>query len=244
MRWRDWRARRRGGATRLTVGQWGGLAVFALLAVLVAVGVGPPRGDGPRVPAARVSQASTVFAALTVVPARPPHDSAYDRGAFGTAWTDASAAPGAGNGCDTRNDILARDLAVSGRVSIDSCPRAVSSGVLTSPYTGRSVVFERGRSSAAVQIDHVVPLAYAWDMGAKDWPRERRTAFANDPANLVAVDGGSNQAKSDAEPAVWMPPLDGFRCQYAVQFVTVLGEYGLPVDEPSRTVLGAALELC
>ncbi|WOC13521.1 hypothetical protein MP11Mi_26240 [Gordonia sp. MP11Mi] len=244
MRWRDWRARRRDGAVRLTIGQWGVVTVFAVLAVVVAVGVGPPRGDAPQVPAARVAQASTVFAALEVVPVRPPHDAAYDRDAFGTAWTDTSDARGSGNGCDTRNDILARDLDVSGQVAIDSCPRAVSSGVLTSPYTGRSVVFERGRSSAAVQIDHVVPLAYAWDMGAKDWPRGLRTAFANDPANLVAVDGGSNQAKSDGEPAVWMPPLDGFRCQYAVQFVTVLGTYHLPVDDPSRVVLAAALDRC
>ncbi|MCF8572304.1 HNH endonuclease family protein [Gordonia sp. HY002] len=244
MRWRDWHARRRRGVVRLTIRQWGALAVFALIALVVAVGVGPPRGNAPRVSAVRVMQARTALAALATLPNRPPHDTAYDRDAFGTAWTDASDAPGAGNNCDTRNDILARDLEVSGQTAITSCPRAVSAGVLTSPYTGRSVVFERGRASAAVQIDHVVPLSYAWDLGAKAWPRARRTRFANDPANLVAVDGPSNQAKSDAEPAVWMPPLDGFHCQYAVQFVTVLHMYGLPVDEPSRAVLFHALAAC
>lgn len=244
MRWRDWRARRRSGRVRLTVTQWSALAVFAVLAVVVAGQVGVPPGSVPRISAAQVAQARAALASLDTLPERPPHDAAYDRDAFGTAWTDASDAPGAGNGCDTRNDILSRDLDVSGQVSVSSCPQAISSGVLTSPYTGRPVVFERGRSSAAVQIDHVVPLSYAWDLGAKTWERSVRTTFANDPANLVAVDGGSNQAKSDAEPAEWMPPLDGFRCQYSVQFVTVLHAYGLPVDEPSRDVLADALAHC
>ncbi|GAA4677495.1 HNH endonuclease family protein [Gordonia humi] len=243
MRWRDWPARRRRGVARLTAKQWSGLSAFAVLTIVVAVSVGLPETARTVAPE-RVREARAALAALSVLPERPPHDTAYDRGTFGSAWTDASDAPGAGNGCDTRNDILARDLEVTGRVPIASCPRAVSSGVLISPYTGRQIVFERGRSSAAVQIDHVVALSYAWDLGAKDWSSTRRTRFANDPSNLLAVDGPSNMDKSDAEPAAWMPPLDGFACQYAVQVVTVLAAYGLPVDDPSRRVLERALAGC
>ncbi len=243
MRWADRHLRRRSGRVRLSTRQWIGLAVFALTSVTVAVGVGPVQ-ERQLVPAAQVAGARKAFGALTVIGARPPHDAGYQREAFGTSWTDDSDAPGSQNGCDTRNDILTRDVAVSGTAATSSCPNAVAAGVLTSPYTGRPVVFERGRTSSAVQIDHIVPLAYAWDMGAVQWRPERRAAFANDPSNLVAVDGGSNQQKSDAEPGRWMPPLRSFHCQYAVQFVLVLARYGLPVDAPSRDVLSRALDSC
>ncbi|WP_132991744.1 HNH endonuclease family protein [Gordonia zhaorongruii] len=243
MRWADRHARRRPGAARLTGRRWAGVAGFAGIAVSVAVGIGPIEDRGT-VPAARIASAQAALAKTAVIAGRPPHDSGYDRDSFGTAWTDRSDARGAGNGCDTRNDILSRDVEVSGRVAIASCPGAVAAGTMTSPYTGRPVVFERGRKSAAVQIDHIVPLSYAWDMGARSWTSLRRIAFANDPSNLVAVDGSSNQAKSDAEPARWMPPLRDFHCQYAVQFALVLHRYGLPVDAPSRGVLADALSRC
>lgn len=243
MRWADRHAHRRTDRVRLTGRQWLGLVVFAAVAVVVAFGVGPVREPHP-VPAAQVDAARRAFGGLRVIGARPPHDSGYQREAFGSAWTDDTQAAGAGNGCDTRNDILARDVRVSGLTSASTCPRAVAAGVLTSPYTGRPVVFERGRGSSAIQIDHIVPLSYAWDMGASRWDADRRATFANDPSNLVAVDGASNQTKSDAEPARWMPTLRSFHCQYAVQFVTVLARYGLPVDAPSKTALGRALESC
>lgn len=243
MRWADRHVTRRPGRVRLTGRQWAGAVLFAAIAIVVAVQVGPVRERHP-VPAEQVAAARSAFEGLRVVQARPPHDDGYRREAFGTAWTDASQAAGAGNGCDTRNDILTRDVEVSGRTAAASCPRAVAAGVLTSPYTGRDVVFERGRSSSAIQIDHIVPLAYAWDMGASGWDAARRVSFANDPSNLVAVDGASNQQKSDAEPARWMPPLRGFHCQYAVQYVSVLARYDLPVDAPSQRVLTAALDSC
>lgn len=157
------------------------------------------------------------------------------------AWTDAVRVPGGGNGCDTRNDVLTRDLRDIRAGPVSSCPHAVLAGELHSPYTGEFVMFRRGSGSSSVQIDHIVPLAYAWDMGAWAWPAELRRDFGNDPANLVAVDARSNQAKSDAEPGRWMPPRHRFRCQYAVQFVVVVRAYGLALDEASRRVLGQAL---
>jgi hypothetical protein len=88
------------------------------------------------------------------------------------------------------------------------------------------------------------PLAYAWDFGARDWTDEMRVRFANDPANLLAVQGQANQDEGDKEPADWMPPDRAFWCQYAVQFVAVLRGYGLPVDAPSATVLRDAAATC
>ena len=154
-------------------------------------------------------------------------------------------APGGHNGCDTRNDILDRDLVDKTYVSIKRCPTAVATGTLLDPYTNAIVPFMRGNQvGAAVQIDHIVPLALAWDLGARNWTDEMRIRFANDPANLLAVQGQANQDKGDGEPAVWMPPNQAFWCQYAVQFVAVLRGYGLPVDAPSAPVLRQATESC
>jgi hypothetical protein len=90
----------------------------------------------------------------------------------------------------------------------------------------------------------VVPLALAWDLGARDWTDELRLRFANDPANLLAVAGQANQDKGDKEPSVWMPPNTAFWCQYAAQFVAVLRGYGWPIDHSSATVLRQAAATC
>jgi uncharacterized protein DUF1524 len=89
-----------------------------------------------------------------------------------------------------------------------------------------------------------VPLALAWDLGARDWTDAMRVRFANDPANLIAVAGQANQDKGDLQPSDWMPPNHAFWCQYAVQFAAVLRGYGLPVDAPSATVLRNAAASC
>ena len=169
----------------------------------------------------------------------------YRRDAFGDAWTDDNSAPGGHNGCDTRNDILDRDLVDKTYVSIKRCPNAVATGTLHDPYTNTTVAFLRGeKTGAAVQIEHIVPLAYAWDQGARFWTDDLRVRFANDPANLVAVQGQANQDKGDKEPALWMPPNEAFHCQYAMQFIAVLRGYGLPVDAPSVPALRQAASTC
>jgi hypothetical protein len=185
-----------------------------------------------------------VLAGVAEVPARTRgYD--YRRAAFGESWTDDNTAPGGHNGCDTRNDILARDLVDKTYVSIKRCPSAVATGTLYDPYTNDTIAFVRGnQTGAAVQIEHIVPLAYAWDQGARNWTDEMRVRFANDPANLLAVQGQVNQDKGDSEPAVWMPPNTAFHCQYSVQFIAVLRGYGLPVDAPSAVVLREAGETC
>jgi hypothetical protein len=224
------------------------LAVVVALAVLVAYQVVGSSGERTQFVAQAdiptVAPGIDVLAGIAEVPVRiRGHD--YRRAAFGESWTDDNPAPGGHNGCDTRNDILDRDLVEKTYVSIKRCPNAVGSGTLHDPYTNATVPFMRGSQvGAAVQIDHIVPLALAWDLGARNWTDDMRLRFANDPANLIAVDGPANQDKGDQEPATWMPPNAAFHCQYAVQFIAVLHGYGLPVDAPSATVLRDAAATC
>jgi hypothetical protein len=191
-----------------------------------------------------VTAGADVLAGVAVIPTRTRgHD--YRRAAFGESWTDDNSAPGGHNGCDTRNDILDRDLIDKVYVDIKRCPSAVATGALHDPYTNAVISFTRGNQvGASVQIDHLVPLALAWDLGARDWTDEMRVRFANDPANLLAVAGGANQDKGDSEPADWMPPNQAFWCQYSVQFAEVLRGYGLPIDQRSAVVLREGAATC
>lgn len=225
------------------------VAIAAVLAVIVAyqtVSVSAERSASfvAQADMPTIAPGVDVLAGIAEIPARVP---AYDyrRAAFGDAWDDDNDAPGGYNGCDTRNDILDRDLIDKTYVSIKRCPTAVGSGTLRDPYTSTTIAFVRGNKiGASVQIDHIVPLALAWDLGARNWTDQMRVRFANDPANLLAVDGPANQSKSAHEPARWMPPNRAFWCQYAVQFAEVLRGYGLPVDTPSAGVLREAAATC
>lgn len=224
------------------------LAALTALTVIVAVQVVGAAGHGrqliARADVPTVAPGADVLAGIVVVPQRQRgYD--YRRAAFGDAWDDDNDAPLGRNGCDTRNDILDRDLVDKSYVSVKRCPHAVATGVLHDPYTNETIAFVRGAQvGAAVQIDHIVPLAYAWDMGARDWPDALRIRFANDPANLIAVAGQANQDKSDQGPAGWMPPNHAFWCQYAMQFIAVARGYGLPVDEASGHELREAAATC
>lgn len=186
------------------------------------------------------------LAALPVVPTRP-HHSGYQRGcgrgqacSFGPAWTDDTTAPGGHNGCDTRNDVLAGQLAHVTYRAGSHC--VVVSGSLHDPYTGQTIAFTKAHASA-VQIDHIVPLALAWDLGANAWPLARREAYANDErVVLLAVSGPANESKADSGPATWLPPDTTYRRTYAARFVAVLSAYHLPVTAPDKSALTAALK--
>lgn len=171
---------------------------------------------------------------------RPPSNERqpnYDRAKFGNGWLDPD-----GNGCDARNDTLARDLT---QTTIDTNGCTVLSGVLKDPYTGKTITFQRGASSsAAVQIDHVVPLAYAWRAGAWKWTDQQRAAFANDPINLLAVDGPSNIGKSDKTIGRWLPPQQSFHCTYTAIYVSVHEKYDLPMDTSDSSAAARIIDGC
>ena len=178
-------------------------------------------------------------AALAALPVRAPASSSgYTREQFGQAWADVDR-----NGCDTRNDVLARDLTgVSFKPGTHDC--LVLSGTLADPYTGTVLAFARGPASTAVQIDHVVALSAAWRTGAQGWSARRREQFANDPANLLAVDGQANQDKGDGDAATWLPPQHGYRCVYVLRQVRVKAAYGLWVTPAERAAIDRQLDRC
>lgn len=159
----------------------------------------------------------------------------YGREQFGDGWSQDI------TGCDTRNRILQRDLR---DVRLDEfC--TVLSGRLADPYTGRSIMFERGETTSDdVQIDHVVALSNAWQTGAQQLPYVRRVAFANDPLNLIAVEGLANQSKSDGDAATWLPPNKDFRCQYVSRQVAVKGKYELWVTLAEKEAIKRVLSKC
>ncbi|MGP4024708.1 HNH endonuclease family protein [Actinomadura sp. 3N407] len=157
----------------------------------------------------------------------------YERDKFGTRWKDIDR-----NGCDQRNDVLARDLADVGKRG--GC--VVMTGSLRDPYTGKEITFAK-KDAAEVQIDHLYPLALAWRMGASRWSEDRREEFANDHGNLLAVWGVPNRQKSDSGPGEWKPQKS-FQCAYAIKYIAVAGKYSLPVTRADHDALQDFLGRC
>ncbi|MDQ0617237.1 HNH endonuclease family protein [Arthrobacter globiformis] len=163
----------------------------------------------------------------------------YDREEFGPAWQDTDH-----NGCDTRNDILARDLTKTTlKPGTNNC--IVLTGSLADPYTATTIAFTRGsKTSSAVQIDHVVALSDAWQKGAQRLSKAQRTVFANDPLNLLAASGPANQQKSDGDAATWLPSSKAYRCPYVARQISVKAKYKLWVTQAERTAMAAVLAQC
>jgi hypothetical protein len=160
---------------------------------------------------------------------------------FGPDWTDEHNGAGGGNDCDTRDDVLAAQLTQV--TTEDGC--VVLTGTLHDPYTGRTIAFSKEKNPYAVQIDHVYPRKYAWDMGAADWTEAQRIDFANDQTlNLIAADGPTNASKGDDGPGAWMPPNEAFHCVYAIRFLRVAITYQLPLTVRDATALRAAADTC
>lgn len=201
--------------------------------VFVAVYVSSRNESGSAAPA---PQALPELDAIAVTSAEWPD---YERDYFGSGWKDTDH-----NGCDARNDVLQRDLSDAViKPGTGGC--VVLSGHLDDPYTGRGIDFVRGNdTSTMVQIDHVVPLAWAWRNGAWAWSDEQRIAFANDGDNLLAVDGATNQSKSDSGPADWLPDDPAYACDYATAWVEVLTAYRLTITVEDREALRATLATC
>lgn len=166
-----------------------------------------------------------------------PSRAGYDRDSFGFRQTDDD-----GNGCDVREDVLARDL-TDVRYRQHGCK--VESGTLADPYTGKTIHFVRGaRTSSAVQIDHVVALENAWRSGANQWDRTKRYRFGNDMYNLLAVDGPANQEKGSASAAYWLPTNGAYRCDYVARQIGVKAKYGLTVTTKEKRAMLSVLRAC
>ena len=183
-------------------------------------------------PDADTARAVDVLATLPVKGRAPK--TGYTRAQFGSGWEKYG-------DCDMRNIILRRDLTDT-RVS-DGCK--VLTGTLDDPYTGKRLSFVRGAgTSDDVQIDHVVALSNSWQTGAQQLASEQRHALANDPLNLIAVDGQANQQKSDSDAASWLPSNKAFRCQYVARQIAVKQAYALWVTPAEADAIERVLRPC
>ena len=189
-----------------------------------------------------LSPALTQLAVLPVKGRAPM--TGYSRAAFGPAWSDDVSVAGGHNGCDTRNDILRRDLvAVTIKAGSNGC--TVTSGTLPDSYTGTTVGFTRGAAtSTAVQIDHMVSLGDAWQTGAQQLSSADRENLANDPRNLQATIGSVNDEKGDGDAATWLPPNKAYRCTYVARQITVKAAYRLWVTPPEKQAMQRVLNAC
>ena len=203
------------------------------IAVLLAAGV-----FMGQVPVEASTKTAEAVLETLAVKGRAPK-TGYERSQFGPAWSDVDR-----NGCDTRNDILKRDLtAIVFKSGTRDC--VVLSGTLMDPYSGEKISFERGvKSSMDVQIDHVAALSNAWQTGAFKLTLEKRTAFANDPLNLLAVKGVLNSQKGDGDAATWLPPKKSYRCAYVARQVAVKAKYGLWLTAPEKTAIVKIIATC
>ncbi|UUS31476.1 MULTISPECIES: HNH endonuclease family protein [Streptomyces] len=214
------------------------LPAAVLAAAALAVGCTPqPPDAGGGAPGGGSGAGGPALAAVDTltVKGRAPK-TGYAREEFGRAWADTD-----GNGCGTREDILARDATDVRYQDGERC--RVARGVLPQdPYTGRRIVFARG--DRKVDIDHVVALSDAWQKGARQWDAGKRLRFANDPLNLLAVDASANRRKGDGDTATWLPPSREYRCRYVARQVAVKKKYGVWVTAAERDAMKRVLNGC
>jgi len=189
------------------------------------------------------AKAEAVESGLSVIQAQVTKGRAaktgYTRAQFGPAWADVDR-----NGCDTRNDILKRDLInLVFKEKTNGC--TVLSGTLVDPFSGETINFVRGvTTSSEVQIDHSVALSNAWQTGAFKLTADQRKAFANDPLNLLAVKGRLNSQKGDGDAATWLPPLKSYRCDYVSRQIAVKIKYKLWFTAPEKEAMIRILKTC
>ncbi|MBF8289487.1 MAG: hypothetical protein HW391_455 [Chloroflexi bacterium] len=235
------------------------LLVVAILAIVLLAILGPNRRPGPgstatghptgqptgqptvspavsspvSPPRSASLAAGSLATLLDLLPVQAEERTGYDRSFF-VHWIDTD-----GDGCDTRREVLIEEAVVAPIVGNDC---RLSGGRWHSLYDDIETT-----TPGDFDIDHLVPLAEAWDSGASGWTEARRTAFANDlgvPWSLIAVTATSNRAKSDGDPADWQPPLVSVQCRYAADWIAVKVRWALAIDPIERAVLASYSTTC
>ncbi|MGW1606659.1 HNH endonuclease family protein [Streptomyces eurythermus] len=171
--------------------------------------------------------------ALAALPVRDEDRTGYERTKF-KHWVDADK-----DGCNTRAEVLRTEAVIAPEQGA-SC--RLSGGRWYSPYDDRYFTGPSG-----LDIDHLVPLAEAWDSGASAWSPAEREAYANDLGDgraLIAVSAASNRSKADQDPATWLPPAAGYRCQYVTDWVADKTRWGLSIDSGEEAAVSQVLSQC
>ncbi|WP_327170126.1 HNH endonuclease family protein [Streptomyces sp. NBC_01336] len=191
----------------------------AALSVLPLLAVAPAHAQAP-------AEVLTLTDAIEQLPLAAESRDGYERTKF-KHWVDADK-----DSCNTRQEVLEAESLVP--VTVEAECKVVA-GEWSSYYDGVTLTAPGG-----LDIDHMVPLAEAWDSGASQWTPARREAYANDlgaERSLVAVTAKTNRSKADQDPSTWLPPLADARCTYAADWVSTKLRWGLTVDTPEADAL-------
>lgn len=239
------------------------VAVPTVAAPTVAAPAGPVGGAkaGSSGGVVTLSDPATALARLNTlqVLASEPSVAGYSRDKFGPAWTDNNAADLGGNGCNTRDDILLRDVDKTAPYKVawqGACDHDMIAGTWHDPYDGTTHTYTDLKDPAQAQsytIDHTKSLHEAWNEGANAWTDQQRTDYANDPLVLVAT--ALNGRKSDKSVAEWAQSMgwpgsatdtaaDQRWCDYARRTVDIDTKYRLPVLAADKPVLRQMIERC
>ncbi len=211
------------------------VALTATIAALLMATLLPVTADARSATSATPKKGTTLALLDTLVVKGKAPKTGYSRSSF-SHWRDPDR-----NGCDARNDILKRDLTnLVFKEDTNECK--VVSGLLNDPYSGTEIEFTLGRSD--VDIDHVVALSHAWQVGAFQWTDAKRLEFANDPTNLLAVSARLNRQKGDGDAATWLPPAKPYRCAYVSRQVVVKVKYGLWITRAEKSAIEKVLATC
>ena len=170
---------------------------------------------------------------LKVLKVAPDVRDGYSRAKF-KHWSDLDK-----NGCNTRNDVIIAEALVKPKVD-KGCRIVKDTGKWYSAYDGVEVT-----NFSGLDVDHMVPLAEAWDSGAKNWDTAKREVYANDmgdPTSLIAVTAATNRSKSDQDPGEWLPAKDV--CTYVKNWVHVKIRWSLTVDEKELKAIKDANAKC
>jgi hypothetical protein len=168
---------------------------------------------------------------LAILPIAAEDRTGYERSLF-RLWIDAD-----GDGCNTRKEVLLRDAVTPPTIGAKCF---LAGGEWFSVYDGLTFT-----DATLLDIDHVVPLAEAWDSGASAWSAARRKAYANDlglPWGLLAVSASSNRGKGDRDPADWLPPRTEFLCEYLGDWVSIKARWSLTLDESEEQAIAGHSE--
>jgi hypothetical protein len=224
------------GHIRCQPGERPGVIISPLRAAAAAVLALPALLLSPSASAAPIQPDTVTLPlqdAVTSLPVAQESRDGYQRDAF-RHWIDADR-----DGCTTRAEVLKAEAIVPPGQSA-GC--RLTGGLWHSYYDDVFV-----DDASGLDIDHMVPLAEAWDSGASQWSPARREAFANDLGfgpSLVAVTARSNRSKGDKDPAEWMPSADHEHCRYMEEWTAVKHRWDLAVDQTEREALLSVAARC
>ncbi|MEV4440449.1 HNH endonuclease family protein [Streptomyces sp. NPDC049577] len=209
------------------------VSTLAAVSVTLVAAPAPAQAGSPAHRAPGDSVTMRLSEAVAALPAAEESRAGYVRTAF-RHWIDADR-----DGCNTRKEVIISEAVEAPQVTQPGC--VLTGGQWFSPYDNVTV-----EDAGALDVDHVVPLAEAWDSGASTWTPAEREAYANDLGDeraLIAVSARSNRQKADKDVAEWLPTA-GYVCRYITDWTVVKTRWQLSVDPAEQATLERLSRSC